>query len=104
MEMRMRRLLYGLVGLALILAPSSAAWAQAAQRYSPRTLPEAIGSTLVFSLIGIVVAIAGFKLFDMTIPFPIEREICEKGNIAAAILAGAVILGVCLIVGLVVLS
>ena len=73
-------------------------------RYQPQTLGDQVISTLIFSVIGILVAVAGFKLFDAVIRFDLEREICERQNIAAAILAGAVILGICLIVGLVVLS
>lgn len=72
--------------------------------YQPRTMMESILSTVVFSVIGIVLAIVGFKLFDLVIRFDVEREICEKNNIAAAILAGAVVLGICLIVGFVVIS
>ena len=60
-------------------------------------------STLVFGLIGIIVAIVGFKLYDAVTPFHIEREICEKQNIAVAILSGSMILGISLIVAAAVL-
>ena len=96
--------------IGLVLLAASAAYAQvdgpAASpiRYQPRNLGEAVLSTVIFSLIGIVLAVAGFKLFDLIIPFDVEREICEKNNIAAAILAGAVVLGICLIVAFVVVS
>ncbi len=86
----------------------SAAFAQApggtTTGYRPGSLLDQVISTLVFSVIGIVLAIGGFKLFDALIPFSMEREICEKNNIAVAILAAAVVLGTCLIVGCVVLS
>ncbi len=61
-------------------------------------------TTLLFSVLGMVLVIAGFKLFDVVIRFDLEREICEKNNIAASILAGAVILGLCLIVAAVILT
>jgi uncharacterized membrane protein YjfL (UPF0719 family) len=64
--------------------------------------PEAFGgavvSTLVFGGIGIAMAILGFKLFDKLTPGKLDEEILQKQNIAAAILAGAFILGVCIIV------
>jgi uncharacterized membrane protein YjfL (UPF0719 family) len=94
--------------MAALLLTASAALAQVpatgASGYRPTNLVEAVISTLVFSVLGIVLAIGGFKLFDVIIPFDVEREICEKNNIAAAILAGAMVLGICLIVGMVVVS
>ena len=91
-------------GLLLLLPLAAQAQDAPPTRYQPQTLGDQVISTLIFSVIGILVAVAGFKLFDAVIRFDLEREICERQNIAAAILAGAVILGICLIVGLVVLS
>ncbi len=53
---------------------------------------------LIFALIGIVLAIAGYKLFDKCTPGDLNKEIVENKNIAAAIVAAAVIIGVCLII------
>jgi uncharacterized membrane protein YjfL (UPF0719 family) len=102
----MRQLLsrIGMVGLVLIAA--SAAWGQAPRPavYQPRTMVEAITSTIVFGVLGILLAIAGFKLFDMTTKFSLESEICERQNLAVAIVSGAMILGICIIIGAVVVS
>ena len=58
----------------------------------------AIG-TLVFGLLGILLALVGFKAFDWLTPrLDIQRELGEKHNIAVAILIGAVLLGVCHII------
>jgi hypothetical protein len=90
---------------ALLAAAGGAAWAQDAGSVRPqRDLLTDLLNTLVFSLLGIALAILGFKLFDMVIRHDVEREICEKNNVAAAILAGSIILGICLIVGMVVNS
>ena len=43
-------------------------------------------STLTFGLIGIILAIIGFKLFDFLTPGNLEDEIIKKQNLAAAIL------------------
>lgn len=103
----MKKLVTG-VGTAGAMLIATAAWAQGTSGgtggYRPSTLWEAILSTVIFSLLGIVLAIVGFKLFDLAIKFDIEREICEKNNMAAALLASAVVLGTCIIVGLVVIS
>ena len=55
-------------------------------------------STIVFGIVGIGLAIVGFKLFDMLTPGKLEEEIVQKQNIAASILGGAIILGICYIV------
>lgn len=85
----------------------ASAWAQtgtaAPRGYAPRTMVESIASTLVFGIIGIVLAIIGFKLFDAAISFNVEREICENKNVAAAILAGSVVLGISIIIAVAVL-
>ncbi len=51
----------------------------------------------VFGLAGIVMAILGYKLFDKMTPGDLHAEIFERKNVAAAILAGSVIIGVSLI-------
>ena len=51
----------------------------------------------IFGVAGILMAILGYKLFDKLTPGDLHAEIFEKKNVAAAILAGSVILGVSLI-------
>jgi putative membrane protein len=58
----------------------------------------AIVATLVFGAIGIVLAVVGFKLFDMLTPGKLDDEILQKQNVAAAVLAGSFILGICIII------
>ena len=61
-----------------------------------------VGS-LVFGLTGIILAVLGFKVFDWITPrMDIQRELSEKNNVAVAIVCGAIILGVCYVVALVV--
>jgi hypothetical protein len=96
----------GIAFSALILC--GMAWtAQAAgepgDSWRPNSMGMAAISTLVFGLIGIALAILGFKLFDAVIPFSLEKEICERQNIAVAILCGSMMLGICIIVATAVL-
>lgn len=51
----------------------------------------------VFGLAGFVMMIGGYKLFDRFTPGDLHAEIFEKKNVAAAILAGSVIIGLGLI-------
>lgn len=86
--------------LLLVLAPplfaQSATAANASWR--PQTLIEACGNVLIFAVIGIIAAIVGFKIFDWCTPGHLEKEIIENKNVAAAIVAGAAILGVSIII------
>ena len=63
-----------------------------------QTLLSAVGNVLLFAAIGVAAAIIGFKLFDKFTPGHLEKEIVEHKNIAAAIVAAAVILGVSIII------
>lgn len=53
---------------------------------------------VAFALVGVVMAIIGYRVFDRFTPGDLHKEIIEHKNVAAAIVGGAVILGVCLIV------
>ena len=64
----------------------------------PQTFAMAALSAAVFGAIGIVMAIIGFKLFDMMTPGKLDEEILQKQNTAAAILAGAFLIGICIII------
>lgn len=61
-------------------------------------LGQGLLNTAIFGFSGVVLAIVGYKLFDLCTPGNLHREILENRNVAAAIVAASVILGVCLIV------
>jgi len=63
-----------------------------------QTLLQAIGNVLLFAAIGIFAAIVGFKVFDKCTPGDLQKEIIEQKNIAAAIVAAAVIIGISIII------
>lgn len=63
-----------------------------------QSLGQAIAYLVLFALIGIVLAIVGYKAFDRFTPGHLHKEIVENRNIAAAIIGGSVILGVCVII------
>ena len=82
----------------LLTGASALAKSDLDSAYHPRDLSEAVISTLIFGLVGIVLAIVGFKLFDLITPFNLEKEMCENKNIAVGILGGSIVLGICWIV------
>lgn len=60
-------------------------------------------TAVIYGVIGILLVIAGFKLFDWISPkIDIQRELAEKQNVAVAIVCSAVIIGICYIVASVV--
>ena len=90
-------LLFLLVGLAA--APSLlAADPDSTPSWHAQSLGQALGYMVLFASVGIVAAIAGYKLFDLCTPGDLNKEIVENKNIAAAIVAAAVIIGVCIII------
>ena len=69
-----------------------------APSWHAQSLLQAIGNVLIFAAIGIAAAIIGFKVFDKCTPGHLEKEILEHRNVAAAIIAAAVIIGVSIII------
>lgn len=68
------------------------------QSGNAKSLVESLGLTALWSVVGTLLAIIGFKLFDRCTPGNLQREIIENKNVAAAIIGAAVIIGVCIII------
>ena len=66
--------------------------------WPPHTfLGEVIG-TMIFGILGILLIVLGFKIFDWLCPkIDVEVELAEKHNIAVAIVIAAVIIGVSIV-------
>ena len=66
---------------------------------------RAVIETLIFGLIGILLTVFGFKLFDWMMPkIDVEKELAEQHNVAVAIVMAAVILGISIIIAAVLAS
>jgi putative membrane protein len=70
----------------------------AQEHWRPENFGMAVLSVVVFTLIGIVMSVFGFKIWDRITPGNLEEEICKKQNMAAALLGAAIILGTCIVV------
>ncbi len=67
--------------------------------WHPDSLWMALGSSVLFGFVGIVLTIVGFKLFDWITPrIDVERELAEKNNIAVAVVVASVIIGTSIVV------
>ena len=63
-----------------------------------KNLGEALLYTAVFGIVGIILVFLGFKIFDKAITkINLEAEVA-KGNVAAAILSGAAIIALAIII------
>ena len=89
-----------LVSLVALLAVSGSAFAQSALvEFSAELL-----STVIYSAVGIVMGVVGFKVVDWLTPGSLAEEVAHKENRALAILAGSMMLGVCIIIASVLVS
>jgi putative membrane protein len=55
-------------------------------------------NALIFAGLGVLVFVAAFSIVAKLAPFDMWKEIVHEHNVAAAILAGAVALGLCWII------
>jgi putative membrane protein len=62
------------------------------------SVAEALFYTALFSIAGTLLAIVGYKLFDICTPGNLHEEIVKNRNLAAAVVGAAVIVGVCIVV------
>jgi uncharacterized membrane protein YjfL (UPF0719 family) len=61
---------------------------------------KALVTSIVFSLVGMVVFVAGFYLVKLILPFDVNKELEHDQNTAVGIVIGAFILGLAFIVGM----
>jgi putative membrane protein len=62
------------------------------------TLSKGVINSLVYAIIGILVSILSFKIVDFIIPGKLSHQIAEDRNVAVAIVAASLILGICIII------
>lgn len=61
-------------------------------------LASLVLQTLVFAIIGVLIFALAFWIIVKTTPFSVRKEIEEDHNVAIAIVIGAVILGIALVI------
>ena len=92
--------LFRIPALTILLTPTvlRAAEAAPAGTWHAQSLGQALLYMLLFAGVGIIAAVVGYKFFDRCTPGDLNKEILEHRNVAAAIVAAAVILGICIII------
>ena len=54
--------------------------------------------TIVYALLGMVLLFIGYRVFDWLTPTNLQEDIFKNGNVAAAILSGAFIIGLAIVI------
>jgi uncharacterized membrane protein YjfL (UPF0719 family) len=52
----------------------------------------------IFSILGFALLFVGYRVFDALTPLDLGHKIFDEGNVAAAVMAGAFILGLAIVV------
>lgn len=57
-----------------------------------------MGLSLLFALLGFILLFAGYRVFDALTPTDLSKKVFEESNLAAALLAGAFIIGLAIVI------
>lgn len=65
------------------------------------TVLNNLGLSILFGIVGIIIMLIGYVIFDKVIPLDFNKEL-EKNNIAVAIVIAGLLIGIAIIVSKVV--
>ena len=91
-----------IAGFATAVCMICASSARAAEASEPNQfgllLAQGIIETVIYSAIGIIVLMIGYKVFDWVTPFSLNKEIAEDNNTAAGVAVAGIMVALGLIV------
>ena len=61
-------------------------------------------ATLVYAFIGLVVALVGYKAYDLIVPFDLRKELEIDQNTSLGIVVGSIIIGLSIIIAAAIMS
>ena len=98
-------MMHRIISSTAVLLPAIArAESDAGANWHAHSLGEALLYMGLFAVVGVALAIIGYKLFDYFTPGDLRKEIIEHRNVAAALVGGAVIIGTCIMVAAAMIS
>ena len=80
------------------VAQSDAAAVEDAPMIDFKVLGGFIIEGIVFSIVGLIILMVGYKVFDMATPYDLNRQIAEENNTAAGIAVAGVLISLGIIV------
>jgi len=54
--------------------------------------------SIIYAVIGIILSLSAYKLYDLLTPFSLNKELSEDQNIAVGILLGSIFIGIAIII------
>ncbi len=79
-------------------AQDEGAAAEEAPLFDLKGIARDIIIVAVFSIVGLIILMIGYKVFDMATPYDLNRQIAEENNTAAGIAVAGVLISLGLIV------
>ncbi len=79
-------------------AQADAAASEAASMVDFKVLGGIIVEGVVFSVVGLIILMIGYKVFDLATPYDLNRQIAEENNTAAGIAVAGVLVSLGIIV------
>jgi uncharacterized membrane protein YjfL (UPF0719 family) len=90
-----KTLFVGIAALAGALLLPAQAFAQGAQKFG---LVTGLLLSVVYGLVGIVLLMVGYKIFEWVTPFSVNDALSKDQNRAVGIVVGAIFIGIAIIV------
>lgn len=91
---RWKILLYG--GAFFLLGNSL--FAQDSAAYNWGLTLNAVISTVIYSILGLIVLLIGYKVFDWMTPYDFQKEIAEDDNTAVGVMIAGVFIALAIII------
>lgn len=63
-----------------------------------RVITRDILLVVVFSVVGLIILMVGYKVFDLATPYDLNKQIAEENNVAAGVAVAGVIISLGIIV------
>lgn len=81
-----------------VMAQDDGAAAEDTSLLNFKALGVLIIEGIIFSIVGLVVLMVGYKVFDMATPYDLNKQIAEENNVAAGIAVAGVLVSLGIIV------
>ena len=72
--------------------------AEEVSMFDLRVITRDILLVVVFSIVGLIILMIGYKVFDMATPYDLNKQIAEENNVAAGVAVAGVIISLGIIV------
>ena len=96
----LKRTTTGFLGIATLMMAASA-HAQDATTAPPVAgglTPMLVIGTIVYSILGLIILLVGFKVFDVFTPYKLHKELAEDQNVAIGVMVAGLFIALAIII------